>query len=97
MVKERNIVWFFNCSFIPICAPQNGNISDRQTDQRDGCLQLILFPQSLIVQIIDCLNAIFHIMCMAGMGVVMMFVLHSLLSLVEVTVQVFLYATGLNS
>ena len=41
MVKERNIVWAFNCSFIPICAPQNGNISDRQTDQRDGCLQLI--------------------------------------------------------
>ena len=36
-------------------------------------------------------------MCMAGMGVVMMFVLHTVLSLVEVTVQVFLYATGLNS
>ena len=51
----------------------------------------------LIVKINDDLNAIFHIMCVAGMGIIMMFVLHTLLSLVEVTVQVFLYATGLNS
>ena len=51
----------------------------------------------LIVKISDDLDAIFHIMCVAGMGVVMMFVLHTVLSLVEVTVQVFLYATGLNS